>query len=77
MTDPRHENGEARVYRLAVGFASLALSGMLVYGAYRLGRIIIPRYGPEFFYVPVIMVGLAVWMAVRGVLTLRGRDGGA
>ncbi len=76
MTDPRHENREARVYRLAVGLVSLALSVTLIYGAFRFWRLIIPRYGPGFVYVPIVMVGLAVWMAVRGVLSLKGRVGG-
>jgi hypothetical protein len=77
VTDPRHEDREARVYRFAVGLASLALAVTLIYGAYRFWQLLIPRYGLGFAYVPAVMAGIAVWMCVRGVLTLRGRDGGA
>lgn len=71
MAEPKHEDREAMIYRFAVGLASIALAGTLLYGAYRFSELILPKYGPGFVYVPIVMVGLAVWMAVRGVLALR------
>lgn len=76
MTEPRRDDAERRVYRLAVGTANLALAAGLVYGAWRFGQLLIPKYGMSLVYVPIVMLGLAVWMIVRGVLTLRGGAGG-
>ena len=66
---------EQRLYRIAVGGVNLALAVMLFYGASRYFDLIVPRFGHRFVYVPVVMCGIAAWVAVRGFLALlrRGR----
>ena len=58
-----------------MGGANLALAAMLFYGASRYFEVIVPRFGQRFVYVPVLMYGIAVWVAIRGLLILlrRGR----
>lgn len=63
-------------YRVAVGGANLALSVVLMVGVSRYFSLIVPRYGHRFTYVAIIMVGIACWTAVRGILHLVGRAGG-
>jgi hypothetical protein len=67
---------EQTFYRIAVGAANLALAAMLIYGVTRYFDVIVPRFGNRFFYVPVIMGGIAVWMLVRGLSVLLGRGRG-
>ena len=62
------------VYRLPVGAANFALAAMLVYGIRRYAALVVPRYGHQFAYVPVLMAAVACWMVVRGVLVLTGRS---
>jgi len=67
---------EQRLYRLAVGAANLALAAMLVYGIVRYFEVLVPRFGNQFFYVPVVMGGIAAWMVFRGLSALFGRGRG-
>lgn len=67
---------ELGLYRYAVGGAYLALTGMLFYGVSRYVDLIVPRFGNRFSYVAALMVGVACWMGVRGVLILLGKRGG-
>ena len=66
---------EQRFYQLAVGAANLALAAMLFYGVVRYFDLIVPRFGHQFVYVPVLMSGIASWMVFRGLTVLfrRGR----
>lgn len=68
---------EQRIYRLAVGCASLALAATLFYGVSRYFDLVVPRFGQRFAYVAILMAAVGVWMVVRGVLVLfgRGREG--
>ena len=68
---------EARIYRIAVGAANLALAAMLVYGIRRYFDVLVPRFGNQFFYVPVVMAALAAWMVFRGISALLGRGRGS
>jgi len=63
-------------YRLTVGGVNLALGIVLLVGVRKYFMLIVPRYGHRFTYVAVIMVGIAGWMVVRGLLHLLGRGGG-
>ena len=48
---------------------------MLFYGVVRYFDLIVPRFGHQFVYVPVLMSGIASWMVFRGLTVLfrRGR----
>lgn len=74
MTGRRTSSGRW-TYRIAVGGANLALTAALLYGLARYFALIVPRYGHRFSYVAVLLVGVSVWTAVRGVLVLTGRRG--
>lgn len=68
---------EQRLYRIAVGGANLALAAMLFYGVSRYFDVLVPRFGNRFFYVPLLMGGIALWMVVRGLTVLFGRGRGS
>ena len=68
---------EQRFYRIAVGGANLALAAMLFYGASRYFDFIVPRFGHRFVYVPIVMCGIAAWVATRGFLVLLRRGRGS
>ena len=68
---------EQKLYRIAVGGANLALAVMLFYGASRYLDLVVPRFGHRFVYVPLLMCGTAVWVAVRGLLVLFRRERGS
>ena len=72
---PRGGGWVERFCRIGVGAVPLALSGVLLEGVRKYFLLIVPRYGHRFTFVAVIMVGIAGWMAVRGVLHLLGRAG--
>ena len=59
-----------------MGGANVALAAMLSYGASRYFDLIVPRFGQRFVYVPVLMCGVAVWVAIRGLLILLRRERG-
>ena len=65
---------ERTFYRVTVGCANLALAAMLAYGAVRYFDLIVPHYGHRFAFFAFVMVGLACWMAFRGITTLAGRS---
>jgi len=67
---------EQRFYRIAVGAANLALAAMLAYGVTRYFDIMVPRFGNQFFYVPLLMGGIAIWMVFRGITVLLGKGRG-
>jgi len=66
---------ERAVYRIVVGCANLVLAAMLVFGTLRYFQLIVPQYGHRFTFFAAIMVALACWMVVRGVMVLLGRTG--
>ena len=68
--------GEARIRRIAVGLANLALAVMLFYAVHRFMRDVMPVYGNRFAYVPIAMAGLACWRGAIGVILLSGRRSG-
>ena len=66
MCARRRRPREDRVYRIAVGGANLALAAMLLYGLARYFDLIVPRYGHRFFYVAVVLAGIAiVWYPIK------------
>lgn len=71
MADSR--SSERWVYRVAVGGANLALTAALLYGLSRYFSTIVPKYGHRFAYVAFLLVGVAVWTAVRGIFAIVGR----
>ncbi len=77
---PAHRDrrdAEDRARRVVLGVANLALAGMLVLAVARFQGSVAQVYGDRFFYVPIVMLALAGWRAVVGVLILIGRRRGA
>ncbi len=70
-------DAEDRVRRVVLGIANLALACMLVLAVMRFQGSVAEVYGDRFFYVPIAMLGIAVWRATVGVLILIGRRRGA
>jgi len=68
---------EDHVRRVVLGVANLLLAAMLVYAVLRFQSTVARVYGDRYFYVPVAMIGLAVWRAVVGLHHLLGRRRGA
>jgi len=70
-------DAEDRARRVILGVANLALAGMLVLAMTRFQDSVAQVYGDRFFYVPIVMLALAGWRAIVGVLILIGRRRGA
>ncbi len=73
MKRPDRGMAERSLFRLTVGGAHLAVAAMLLVGVGKYFALVAPRYGRRFAYVAVLMVVVACWLAVRGVLFLSGR----
>ena len=62
---------------MVLGIVNLLLAGMLVLAIARFQGSVAQVYGDQFFYVPIVMLAIAGWRAIVGVLILIGRRRGA
>jgi len=77
---PAHRDrrdAEDGIRRVVLGIVNLVLACMLVLAVIRFQGSVAQVYGDRFLYVPIVMIAIAGWRAVVGILILIGRRRGA